>query len=401
MRIAYYTHTAFFEVALSLVRALSSRAEVHLIMEVGPDAWQSAGFDLERRHVEAGIVSADSVLADAFPAAVRGYWQQAASFHLAVHASRQSLHPASVRVSREVLGFVEHLDADLLHVDDVDVSPRLGLAMLARSPRVPMVISVHDPEPHSGERNWRKRLGRRLAYRAASRFVLHNGNLRQSFCRREGIRPDRTGVVHLGAYEIFRDWAAGTARPSVPTVLFFGRISPYKGLDVLYRAAPLIAAAVPGVRFVVAGRPVAGFAAPPPPLLAGNEARVEVIERYMSNAELARLFEEASVVVCPYTDATQSGVVLTAYGFNRPVVATAVGGLPEYVTDGCTGLLVPPGDADALAAAVVRVLSDHVLRAALERGIAAARHGALGWSRAADEVLKVYGSLDRAGEAAP
>jgi len=61
---------------------------------------------------------------------------------------------------------------------------------------------------------------------------------------------------------------------------------------------------------------------------------------------------DAAVVVCPYRDASQSGVVLSAYAFQVPVVATTAGGLPEYVFPGKTGLLVPPGDASALVVAI-------------------------------------------------
>jgi glycosyltransferase involved in cell wall biosynthesis len=58
------------------------------------------------------------------------------------------------------------------------------------------------------------------------------------------------------------------------------------------------------------------------------------LERYLNNAETSELFERATLVACPNLDATQSGVVLTAFGFGKPVVATRVGGLPEYIDDG-------------------------------------------------------------------
>ena len=71
---------------------------------------------------------------------------------------------------------------------------------------------------------------------------------------------------------------------------------------------------------------------------------------YVSNDQTASLFERAQVAVCPYVNATQSGVVLTAFAFGCPVVATDAGGLPEYVTDGVSGSVVPAGDDAALAA---------------------------------------------------
>lgn len=156
-----------------------------------------------------------------------------------------------------------------------------------------------------------------------------------------------------------------------------------------YAAAPQVAERVPDVRFVVAGRPIDGYKVPRPPSLP-NGGRIELIAGHVAPERLARLHAEATLVACPYLDATQSGVILTAYALGTPVVASAVGGLPEYVEDETTGLLVPPGDADALAEAIVRILTDDSLRQRLQRGAAAARDGRLAWPRIADLVLDSY-----------
>jgi starch synthase len=83
-----------------------------------------------------------------------------------------------------------------------------------------------------------------------------------------------------------------------------------------------------------------------------------VLNSYISDETRAELFAQASVVVLPYIDASQSGVIPIAYSFGKPVVATTVGGLPAMVDDGVTGYLVPPCDERALAEAVIRVLQE-------------------------------------------
>ncbi len=102
------------------------------------------------------------------------------------------------------------------------------------------------------------------------------------------------------------------------------------------------------------------------------------------------LFRQASVVVLPYIDASQSGVIPVAYTFAKPVVATTVGGLPEMVDDGCTGYLVPPRDSDALADAVVHLLQHPTLRHAL--GANAKRKAETEWAPdvIAEQTLQVY-----------
>jgi glycosyltransferase involved in cell wall biosynthesis len=172
-------------------------------------------------------------------------------------------------------------------------------------------------------------------------------------------------------------------------VLFFGRLSPYKGLDVLFEAAHSVAERVPGVHFVVAGRPNPGYEPPPLPSLP-NGAKIEIINRYIPSAQLGELFGAAAVVVCPYLDATQSGVVLTAYAFDRPVVGTAVGGLPEYILHDQTGLVVPPRDPRALADSLAAVLRDRELHRRLTDGVRAARARYFNWERVAAETLAAY-----------
>lgn len=389
VRVVFYTHTAYFEPALGLIQALSRLAELHVLLEVSPAAWRLAAFDVSRQDLPSGIVAADPVLRHHFRANVRRYWQDAVSFHLVVHNARKFFHPSSWRVSHEVIRFVRKLGPTVLHVDSAPL--RLGL-VVPEWPAVPVVLSEHDPELHSGEHDWRTHLARWLSYRRVDRFIVHNHALREAFSRRYRIPEGRIAVVRLGTYDLFRELLAQPGAADDRTVLFFGRLSHYKGLDVLYQAAPDVASRVPGVRFVVAGRPVAGYHLPPPPVLA-NGARLEVVSQYISNARLAELFDQATVVVCPYTDASQSGVVLTAYAFNTPVIATAIGGLPEYVRDGETGLLVPAGDAAALGEALVKVLTQPSLRAQLADGLRARRTDVLDWGRAARETLAVYASI--------
>jgi glycosyltransferase involved in cell wall biosynthesis len=87
----------------------------------------------------------------------------------------------------------------------------------------------------------------------------------------------------------------------------------------------------------------------------GVTDRVELRDGYVSNEDTALLFSACDAALLPYRSATQSGVVALAFGYGRPVIATAVGGLPAAVRDGVDGLLAPPDDADALARAIERV----------------------------------------------
>lgn len=144
---------------------------------------------------------------------------------------------------------------------------------------------------------------------------------------------------------------------TAPVVLFFGLWTAYKGIDVLLDSWPSVRRAVPEARLVLAGA-VGGMDLDD--VLARCERAGGVTPRpgYVPTEEVSVLFGQARVVVTPYVRASQSGVAHLAYTFERPVVATAVGDIPKVVRDGVTGLLVPPGDAGALADALVTLLLD-------------------------------------------
>jgi glycosyltransferase involved in cell wall biosynthesis len=400
VRIVLYTHHALFEPALSLAESLAESAEVHLLLEVPAGSWQLANFEAESTSVATGLVDADPVLAPFYPPSVQERWRKTSSFKLVVPGRRRSRHPESLRLMFGVLHWIRDLKPDVLHIDDVDVSPRLALVMATRGAPCPLLVGCHDPDPHSGERRWLlKRLTRQLMFARASAYVVHHESGRQALERRHRRVRGRVHAVRLAAYTFLRDLSPGPdlAEEPGPVVLLFGRITPYKGVELLFRAAPLVAEQVSGVRFVVAGKPVRGYHPPePPPLPAGG--RIDTAYHYVPSTRTRQLFAQSQVAVCPYTDASQSGVVLTAYAFGCPVVVTDVGGLGEYVEEGVTGLVVAAGDHQALAAALVRCLSQPEFRDGLRKGVAKAVSTELSWDAARDQLLVIYTQI--AGDSA-
>lgn len=161
---------------------------------------------------------------------------------------------------------------------------------------------------------------------------------------------------------------------AVPLALFFGFVRPYKGLDVLIDALPAARRAVPGLRLWVAGEfwmPAAELAARARALGLGDDA-LTLEDAYLPAAEAAARLAAADVCVLPYRTATQSAVATAAFARGVPVIATRVGGLPEAVADGASGLLVPPEDPSALAAALARFFEEPGLAERLAEGAAEA-----------------------------
>ncbi|HKQ98232.1 MAG TPA: glycosyltransferase family 4 protein [Candidatus Polarisedimenticolia bacterium] len=280
-------------------------------------------------------------------------------------------------------------DALLLHEATTTYLP----FCLDRAVRAPILLTVHDVATHPGEDSReparRDRVRRDLRRRARA-VVVHGEALRAAYLEQPGtICRDVTAIPH-GCYTVLRHWA----RPGVPetprSILFFGRIHEYKGLDVLLGAARRAAARVPDLRVIIAGdgADLDGRLAD-----LKSDPRIVLYRGYLPNEKVAEVFQQASIVALPYLEGSQSGVVRVAYVFGKPVVVTRVGSIPESVRENETGLVVPPRDEAALADAMTALLLDDERRRAMGRAALALAEGEMGWGRVAERTEAILARL--------
>ena len=133
-------------------------------------------------------------------------------------------------------------------------------------------------------------------------------------------------------------------------LLFFGLVRPYKGLAVLIDA---LCHVTHPVHLLIVGEfwePIEKYQSQIQKLALAN--RVTIVNEYVPNEAVASYLATADVLIAPYLSASQSAVIQLALGHELPVIASAVGGIPDAIQEGKTGLLVPPGDPVALAAAI-------------------------------------------------
>lgn len=255
---------------------------------------------------------------------------------------------------------------------------------LARRAQPPVLLDVaHAPLPFNEQRQTGEvfrtspRLTRALrqAYGCMDAVLVLGERSRRDLL---GAWPEvrRVEVIPHGNEAIFVRAPVPPPDHCPPRILFFGTLTTYKGLDVLLDAFALLRRRLPDAALLMAGAPSADVDAAALRRRAALIGNVDVRPAYVPMEAVGALFGAARVVAAPYLFANASGVVHLAQTFGRPVVASSVGDLPEAVRDGETGLLVPPGDATALAGALERLLRDPAL---------AARLGAAGAARLAAE----------------
>jgi glycosyltransferase involved in cell wall biosynthesis len=225
----------------------------------------------------------------------------------------------------------------------------------------PLVFTVHDFRAHPGDKLTQKTPFwlEMLARSRADQIIVHSRHVGELLTQHWGGAGENISIMpHI---QIGQELAPSevAVEEEEHLILFFGRIWQYKGLEYLIRAEPLISREVPDVRILIAGQ---GEDFSRYTSLMVHPDRFIVDNEFISEQRTAEYFQRASVVVLPYIEASQSGVIPLAYSAAKPVVATEVGGLPEMVEHGATGYLVAPRNPAQLADAVVRLLLDRDLR---------------------------------------
>ena len=182
-------------------------------------------------------------------------------------------------------------------------------------------------------------------------------------------------------------------------MLFFGYIRAYKGVRVLLEAFAECAEELDATLLVVGE-----FYEKREPYdqlveQLGIGPRVRIVDQYVPNEDVETYFKASDLVVLPYKSATQSGIVQTAFSFEKPVVVTAVGGLPDVVTDGVTGYVVPPGDPESLADSMRRFFAEN--RASAMSAAIRADRDRFSWARCAHALLALGDLTDVSAGSSP
>ena len=217
----------------------------------------------------------------------------------------------------------------------------------------------HNVMPHESTRL--DRVLSKYAFLKTRHFIVHSDEDRRHLLAlkpravvRKNFHPTYTIFGDFAAYEKIQARTELGIAPDKKTLLFFGLIRPYKGLKYLILAMAEVAKSIDCVLLVVGE-----FYESKEEYLSlikqlGLEEYIVIRDEYVKNETVSLYFSSADVVVLPYVTATQSGIVQIAFGLNKPVITTNVGGLPEAVEDGKTGFVVDPESPEKLAEAILK-----------------------------------------------
>lgn len=317
------------------------------------------------------------------------------------------LDPAYVRARRRLTWYnpltwlAEGLTCpgDLLHVQSWSVFQwpiQLAVMALFRLRGKACVLTLHNLSSHRARSRPFEFCLRTLTWFADS-VIVHSPKLRETAIARLGLPAERVFSVPPGRFELFRDAGLSPASArqrlglpaDVPVVLLFGAIRGYKGVATLLTAMAEVRRSLPAARLLIAGKLWEPWEPYERQIKAlGLDDGVDLHLDYVPTAEVKYYFTACDVVALPYQRfEAQSGVGMAALDFARPLVASDIGGLAELAPAG--SILTPPGDAPALAQALLAVLQDAELWARLANGVQQAA-GQYTWKANAEQTWQIY-----------
>ncbi|KAB8331471.1 glycosyltransferase family 4 protein [Scytonema tolypothrichoides VB-61278] len=300
--------------------------------------------------------------------------------------------PRNLLSMREMMRSLHKINPDVLHVQETN-DPWYDLTLLL-SEMPPLVTTIHDVFWHPGDRNniFGSDYTKRISFYRSQEIIVHAESLKKILTQDFRIPQHRVNILQHGELgSLYQRRAKENNIQREPyTLLFFGRIWPYKGLNYLIEAIPLIAAKIPEVKLIIAGRGENIQQYFPNGL---DTKRIEIINDFIPEEDVAALFQRATISVLPYIEASQSGVAALSYGMGTPIVASDVGGLKEVIKHEKDGLLVPPGDVQALADAIICLLSDRNLQQRMQTAALARCQQDLNWANIAAQTVDIYHSI--------
>ena len=383
MKIAYISKSCYADTDFPLIRQYQRMGhEVYYFLNVDCRELHSTLIDIDKQIPNSCLLPFSS-----YPelAIYQDYFDTDHIF-IVNRAEKSSLNWKTICLSRLVDKKLQEIQPDVIHI----LEPFYINNLLLYKWRKKIVLTMHDPFPHTGESFGRRTFFRNIAFKMVRRYVLLNERQKEMFMQVYRKQEDSILINSIGKFDYLQLFVPLSKSKKHHNVLFFGRISPYKGIEYLCEAMVEVRKKIPDATLTIAGGGEFYFDIHQ----YGSLEWVTIINKYVKIQKMSELFFDCDISVCPYIDATQSGVINTSYSLSKPVVATNVGGLPEMVVGGKTGVLVSPKDTISLAEAIVELLEDDQKLGSMQKYIENVYYTSdKSWQRIADKYIAFYKKL--------
>lgn len=303
------------------------------------------------------------------------------------------------RILRSFLNTLFELKPDIIHFTGFHPF-FLPLSLIAKMLDIPTVLTLHDAirHPSTNQPTFKQLCTKIVTGRFLVKMLISSvsevvalsnyvgDKIRATYIRKPYVIPLSQDIQRYKKYVTISEEDIKTTINSTLNLLFFGTIDKYKGIEYLLKACELLIEK--NVRFYLK---IAGRAYSYKLIIPSSISDYVIIEnRFISESEIPYLFMNSDVVILPYIEVSQSGVLPLAFAFGKPVIATNIGSFPELVSNGINGFLVSPKSPGEIAERIVEIYFDRRLLCNLSRNAQETYNLKLNWSKLVDDYIKLY-----------
>jgi glycosyltransferase involved in cell wall biosynthesis len=373
---------------LSLYKNVKTKINIHLIFVVSGDRFKQGILNVDIRNLEYGLNGREEST-KLLPQEIRDYLGDELEIRFIRSHDRKLLRDKYLRNFRAIRRAAKILADEKYDIIHFNGTSGFLLYMLFYFGKARKIWTLHDHKPHTGEEKRIVVLLQKLYSKFDINFIQHYQHLREQIIKDYKISADNVYQVYSGRFDVFNSF---TPKPILnfeytDYILYFGRISQYKGIDRLVKIFSEIKTRV-GIKLVIAGSGKLWFN------VDDNNGDVVIINRYIETPELVYLIQNCRFVVVPYTDATHSATIMTAYAFNKPVITSGIAGITEVVEQHKTGILVKPSDETEFRNALELLIKDDELLHQMNYDIEEyCNNSHISWEKVTGKLQTVYDTI--------
>jgi len=370
---------------LSLANAVSDKVDLNLIFVVAGDTFRQGILDINIQSLPYGLSDQSSAL-NLIPANIREFIGDKFTLRFIRTPTRKLIRKGALVNYLSIYRPCKILNSekyDTLHFNGISgfiIFFRLFLTGFRKK-----IWTIHDFKPHTGEENQKSMLFQRIAISREFEYIQHYEYLKKNFLSFYKIPETKVHQVYSGPFNILTFFKPVFITEKTSYFLFFGRISKYKGIEFLINSYSNYNS-LTKPELIIAGNGKLDF-----DITDCNMDRITIINRYITSEEMIGLIKNSLAIVIPYSDSTHSGVVATAYAFNKPVIATNVGGLSEVVINNETGYLINKDDENSLVQTLENISNNPEILQYFQKNIyKLCSEGKLSWSKISLQMKDIY-----------
>lgn len=356
IEVVYFAPVTLIDNSIELIKIISeiSYINIHIIIIVSLASPNHTIFKINKDKVKNGLYKfSDAKHFIDSPEIFESYFKSCKSINVMFYNSR--LNMTLLKENFKLLKLINVIKPDIIHFDDAAGRLSLLILMLFHGN---IILNVHDPIPHSGEYKLLTIL-RNFVYKKIKVFITFSNYSKQLL--KKNYQIDGTILdLKLLPYKSYLMNTSIEVKKLIKNkndfiILFYGRISKYKNIELLLSSFELLSKNNKDIKLVIAGKKNYDLIIPDITL---ENCNFIYIDRYIENGEVIDLLGKADIIVCPYIDSTQSGVLMTADVFNLPILASNTGSFSEYIVDGKNGFLLNELSAESLMSSLENFIKE-------------------------------------------